>query len=177
MGLSVFSFSLIATAQEESSIPPSNGNNEFRMNLLGFIVPGVLDLTYERILDESQGVGFQSSVYLLNLEETEFWYSYSFSAHYRLYTSTKKYASGFFLQAGLNLASVPNYNYSYDSNFNFSPTIEEEFYIGPEVGLGGKWVISKGIVVELGGSISRALNDVNSTQFNGNYWLSIGKRF
>lgn len=146
--------------------------NEIRLNVLGLVAPGLLDLSYERLLDQNQSLGLQAAFYIPSDGDDEYIFNQSVSALYRLYTSKEGYAEGFFLQLGLNMASVNN-----DVIDLFENRIETEFFFGPEVGMGGKWVIRKGLTIELGASLSRTILSDNAREFNGQYWLSIGKRF
>lgn len=121
------------------------GSNEVRLNVLGLVLPGLLDLSYERFLDNSQSIGIQASVLFPNGDVYyDYLFNYSIAANYRLYTSSSESNNGFFVQFGLNFASVPAeyLDYYYDPILGYEIyTIREEneFYFGPEVGLGGKW--------------------------------------
>lgn len=157
--------------------PTPNGKNELRLNVLGLVLPGLVDVTYERIIDDNQAFGFQGSFYIPNEDLGNYIFHYSFSPHYRLYTSSTKYSQGFFMQLGLNAASVPVEIYEYNDLFYVNSRVEDVFFFGPEVGLGGKWVIRNGLVIELGASLSRTIVSADYREFNGQYWLSIGKRF
>ena len=173
--------SIALNAQKTNFPEYTKGPNELRLNVLGLVLPGQLDLSYERLLDASQSVGIQVAYFIPTEDIDNYMYDISTSAHYRLYISSDRFAAGFFIQGGLNFSSatVENYDFVYDPVTGGVGEISEEqaFFFGPEVGLGGKWVLRKGLVVELGATIGRNLLAGSDLEFMGNYWLSIGKRF
>lgn len=173
--IAVVSF-LMPLANWAQSTPTSNDHNEIRLNVLGLVLPGLVDVTYERIIDDNQAVGLQSSFYIPNEDLGNYLFKYSFSPYYRLYTSSK-YSQGFFMQLGLNASSALVDVYDYSDLYMLDIRTEDVFLFGPEVGLGGKWVIRNGLVLELGASLSRNIVNADYREFNGQYWLSIGKRF
>lgn len=81
------------------------------------------------------------------------------------------------MQLGLNASSALVDVYDYSDLYMLDIRTEDVFLFGPEVGLGGKWVIRNGLVIELGASLSRNIVNADYREFNGQYWLSIGKRF
>jgi hypothetical protein len=147
--------------------------NEIKGNVLALIL-GSIAVTYERILNEESAVGFALTV---PVDDYVFDINYTATAYYRYYFGEKP-AAGFFGEAFGMLNSVDDYVY-YD---NFGSGYERknltDFAIG--VGLGGKWVTKKGLILELNIGVGRNLFN---NQFERDYTIigrggvSIGYRF
>jgi len=104
---------------------------------------------------------------------------YYISPYYRVYFS-KKYASGFFVE-GFGMLNSRSYNtHFFNDQFDIIRTEKEkitDFALG--IGVGGKWVTTRGMFAELNFGVGRNLfntnNDIN--EFIGKIGVSIGFRF
>jgi hypothetical protein len=163
------------SSQPESVIenPISFKKNEIKGNALALIL-GSLAVTYERILNEESAVGFALNVPANNYV---FDINYTATAYYRYYFGDKP-AAGFFGEAFGMLNSVDDYVYDDNFNYGYERKNLTDFAIG--VGLGGKWVTKKGLVLELNAGIGRNLfNSQFDRDFTiiGRGGVSIGYRF
>ena len=168
-----------ANAQEKESIIFKQ--NEVKLNLPMAIFGKYLEVSYERILMEDLGVG--ANVGFSYAKEEDQNRTFQFLPYVNWYfngssESTKKYASGFFIQANTAITSQTS-RIAYD---RYNDTITEypsstNFGIG--MGFGWKFVSRNnwtGVIYFGGGrNINTSSDSVNS--FYGTGGLYIGKRF
>lgn len=163
------------SSQPQSGIenPVSFKKNEIKGNALALIL-GSIAVTYERILNEESAVGFALTV---PVNDYVFEINYTATAYYRYYFGDKP-AAGFFGEAFGMLNSVDDYVYDDDFSSFYNQREVTDFAIG--VGLGGKWVTNKGLILELNAGVGRNLFN---GQFERDYTIigrggvSIGYRF
>ena len=175
--------SFIASAQEKEV--PVFKKNEIKGNAL-FLIVGAIELTYERILDEDSGAGLTLFV---AYDEDNFNMKYNVTPYYRFYFGEKP-AAGFFLSGFAMYNQFDDYYYDcdydyggYDENgfyyyyYDDKKEISNNFALG--LGVGAKWVIKKGFVLELSGGIGRNLYKSNdyAPDFVGNGGVILGYRF
>lgn len=147
--------------------------NEIKGNVLALIL-GSIAVTYERILNEESAVGFALTV---PVDDYVFDINYTATAYYRYYFGEKP-AAGFFGEAFGMLNSVDDYVYEDNFSSGYERKNLTDFAIG--VGLGGKWVTKKGLILELNIGVGRNLFN---NQFERDYTIigrggvSIGYRF
>lgn len=177
MKKSILAFLLVATvfamnAQEQDNTSDSSINrNEIKANGL-YLVIGVVDFTYERLLNEESAVGL--NVAIPYDEEIKDDLQYYISPYYRFYFG-KKYAAGFFLEGFGMLNST-------DIDFNFFGSDESREYVTDfalGIGLGGKWITNGGFVGEVNFGVGRNLFKAEETgaDFISKLGISIGYRF
>jgi len=172
----IFNEPQIAQGQKQSSTenPVPFNKNEIKGNALALVL-GSFGVAYERILNEESAVGFAINVPftddLLDI-------NYTATAYYRYYFGEKP-AAGFFGEAFGMLNSIDDY--VYDENnffFNGEQRTLTDFAIG--VGLGGKWVTKKGLLLELNVGVGRNLfNNRFDRDYEivGRAGVSVGYRF
>lgn len=160
-------------SQSSNQTPVAFNKNEIKGNALALIL-GSLAFTYERILNEESAVGFTINA---PLNDYVFDVNYTATAYYRYYFGEKP-AAGFFGEAFGMLNSVDDYVYDDGFSSYYEQREVTDFAIG--VGLGGKWVTKKGLVLELNVGVGRNLFN---NQFDRDYTIvgrggvSIGYRF
>lgn len=160
-------------SQSANETPVFFKKNEIKGNALALIL-GSIAVTYERILNEDSAVGF-----VLNVPANNYVFdiNYTATAYYRYYFGEKP-AAGFFGEAFGMLNSVDDYVYDDGFSSFYEQREVTDFAVG--VGLGGKWVTKKGLVLELNAGIGRNLF---YNQFDRDYTIvgrggvSIGYRF
>jgi len=168
--LLVLLFGITVFAQDSNT---TFKRNEIKGNAL-FLVLGSFEVTYERIINEESGFGVSLHVPISN----EFDLNYSITPYYRYYFG-KKPAAGFFMEGFGMLNSVNDYVYVYDPNDNSGYKDITDFAFG--IGIGGKWVTKKGILLEINSGVGRNLfssyNDTRDFEFVGRGGITVGYRF
>lgn len=151
------------------------GNNEIKLNL-PYMIAGLPEVSYERIIDDNAaaGISFAFSLESVNNMTTRF----MVTPYYRLYFGKEK-AKGFFIEA--NAAVVGQKDYVYD-NFSGSYTTDTvsttNFGLGAAVG--AKFLNKNGYIGELYGGLGRVFGINDTDMFSDLYprlGISIGKRF
>ena len=172
----------VAVVNEEV---PNFKKNELKGNAL-FLLIGAVEITYERILREDSGAGL---TFFVAYDEDNFNMNYSISPYYRFYFG-KKPAAGFFVEGFAMYNQFDDYcndcDYvygGYDEDGYYIPyyggakEISNNFALG--IGVGAKWVIKNGFLLELSGGIGRNLYRSNdyAPDFVGKGGIILGYRF
>lgn len=171
--LIVLLISLHSFSQEniQKSKDKSENVNEIKINAF-YAVFGALEVTYERVLsnDETLGVSFMVPIVDNNYDEDreiKNLAQYYISPYYRFFFNEEKFASGFFVESfgllGSQIRDDDSQNYITD------------FALG--LGIGNKWVLKKGFLVELNLGFGRYLFSDRENDRIGKGLISIGYRF
>lgn len=173
--LLVLSFcSVNGLSQTDESTPIVN-KNELKVNAL-YLILGSFDVSYERILNEESAVGISLNAPFDN----ENWdINYTATGYYRYYFGNKP-AAGFFAEAFGMLNNVDDYVYEETSTeFNYEQKTLTDFALG--IGLGGKWVTKKGLLLEINAGLGRNLfnnqYDDRDYELIGRAGITVGYRF
>ena len=152
--------------------------NEIRLNALDLIVHPALSLSYERLVNESNGYGV--SIFANFGDDDTTYQNFAITPYYRFYFLNRKDygASGLFVEAFSSFSSVNFYDYWYDDGNND----KNEFQFSMGVGLGKKWVNRNGFTFEVLAGVGRYFIDRDTDNYShpeahGRIGLSIGKRF
>ena len=155
--LGLFGFKGIAQDQQQSS--DTLKRHEIHINAL-YILMGIPDFTYERILNSESGIGISVAFNLDNDVDLNF----LIIPHYRIYFG-KKYASGFFLEANTAIMSEPDYQ-------------RNKVTFGLGFAAGGKFLTKSGWVGELFLGLGRNLiKPDRAMNVYPRFGITIGKRF
>lgn len=148
--------------------------NELKGNAL-LLVLGSLEASYERILSKESGVGISVSV---PIDKYNWDINFAATAYYRYYFG-KKTAAGFFGEAFGMLNNVDDYVYKDATTYySYVPERITDFALG--IGLGGKWITNKGLLLEVNAGVGRNLfNNRYDRDFEliGRGGITIGYRF
>ncbi|MBC2844267.1 DUF3575 domain-containing protein [Winogradskyella flava] len=161
---------LSANSQEQNDNPYAK-NNEIKANGL-YLVIGLFDFSYERLLNEESAVGINAV--LPYDEDIKDDLQYYISPYYRFYFGNK-YAAGFFIEGfGMLNASDREFDFFIEDNDREYVT---DFALG--IGLGGKWVTKGGFIGELNFGVGRNLFKSNETDldFVSKFNIGVGYRF
>ena len=164
------------TQNPNSSDDTSMPSSEVKLNAL-FLVVGAFEVSYEHLLNEESGLGID--VFIPFDEDITDELNYYISPYYRLYFG-KKYAAGFFLEGFAMLNSYNEVeNFIIDDLFGFTEERESKTNFALGIGLGGKWVTSRGFLGELGFGVGRNLfnSSNNGSEFVGKVGITLGYRF
>lgn len=152
--------------------------NEIRLNALDLIVHPALSVSYERLVNDSNGYGISFFANFGDLDAT--YQNFSVTPYYRFYFLNRKDygASGLFVEAFSSFSSVDFQGYWYDSY----EKDKNEFQFSMGVALGKKWVNRNGFTFELFAGVGRYFintetNDYYPPEAHGRVGISIGKRF
>ena len=170
--LSLLLCSTLSLAQEETTTDLNK--NELKGNAL-FLVLGSFDVSYERILNEESGVGISVNI---PFDKNNWDINYALTGYYRYYFG-KKPAVGFFGEAFGMLNNVDDWVYEESPNYSYEPKTLTDFALG--IGLGGKWVTKKGLLLEINAGVGRNLfnnkYDDRDYELIGRAGITVGYRF
>ena len=148
--------------------------NEIKVNGL-ILIFGAFEVNYERFLNEESSVGVSLLIPFVDSDDVNWNINYYISPYYRVFFG-KAYASGFFVEGFGMLNSKERERYSGNEFLG----IEDVTDFGLGLGLGAKWVTSKGFVFELNGGLSRNLfnnKDYSGGEVTGKIGFNVGYRF
>lgn len=141
----------ISVGQTSVDSLPSVRKNDVLIDPIYLIAISVLNLSYEHLVNADFGIGVHG---LFGLEEMEG--ISQVSPYARMYFG-KNYASGFFLETFVPVTSSQETITEYDSYMGTFIESKDERHttVGAGIGLGGKWVLKRNIIFELGGGVAR----------------------
>ena len=180
IGITLFTTVLFSQNQAENKDLTNTENqskqnfNELKLNWL-FLIFGSLEIAYERTLSDESAIGI-SGYYAIDKDFNAL--NYYISPYYRFYFG-KKYAQGLFVEGFAMLNSYDNETFLYDDGFFDEILTEEKTDFALGVGLGGKWVMKKGFISEVGVGVGRNYFNSNDTRFRlvGKAVVALGYRF
>lgn len=171
----LLSISFVAFSQETEESVSHTRKNDLLIDPIFLIAGPIVNASYERILNEDYGVGVHTLFGLGAMDEIV-----QISPYARMYTG-KKYASGFFLEAFVPITSTKEDVSRYDDNTGnyIERRDERNSTVGLGVGLGGKWVVKRSIVLEIGGGVARRFGYKGTTgePITGKWMMGIGYKF
>jgi len=150
------------------------GKNELKGNALALVF-GSFNVSYERILNEESSLGVSVNV---PFDKDNWDINYTLTGYYRYYFG-KKPAVGFFGEVFGMLNNVDEYVSNDSSDYYYQQKTLTDFALG--IGLGGKWVTKKGLLLEINGGLGRNLfnnqYDDRDYELIGRLGISVGYRF
>lgn len=169
----------VAKAQTAET-PTSERKNDIMISPIELIASPLLNISYERLLSATSGVGINGMFYLGNKDDDADGFS-QISPYYRMYFG-KKYAGGFFVEGFVPITSTTTRYYSYDYYGYNSPSYSDKkrTTVGIGVGFGGKWITRNNIIFEANVGIGRRFGDsdkYDDSYLTGKGMLGIGYRF
>lgn len=147
--------------------------NDIMLDPIFLIAAPALNMSYERILNADVGIGVHALIGLDGLEDLT-----QVSPYLRMYFG-KDYASGFFLEGFIPITGSEETITKYDNAGNFIESRgSRETTVGFGVGLGGKWMLKKNMIFELGGGVGRRFYyDGDDEPITGKWMIGVGYRF
>jgi hypothetical protein len=181
LSITLFIFSTCAYAQKDSLAKSveiqsaaigHSGNNEIKVNLF-YLVLGLPEISYERLITDNMGVGLSATVAVEDNQDMR----YAFLASYRLYFGNKK-ANGFFIEGNMGVITEENSTYYYvpETNGFYQATKSNDAYFGMGAAAGAKFLTRNGFLGEAYVGAGRLLGDNNSEVYP-RLGITIGKRF
>ena len=164
--------SLSKAVEARSAAIGHTGNNEIKVNIL-YLVLGLPEISYERLIADNMGVGVSAMVSLLDDQDVR----YALVANYRLYFGNKK-ANGFFIEGNMGIVGEEHGTYYLvpENNGYYELTKSTQAYFGLGAAAGVKFLTRNGLLGEayLGGG--RLLGN-GISEFYPRIGVTIGKRF
>ena len=163
-------------AQEQETPTRSN---DIMISPIELIATPLLNVSYERLLNENSGIGVNGMFFLGDKDKYDDSNTFfQISPYYRLYFG-KKYASGLFVEGFLPITSTSENHDIYNNDGNFVRTLDETVTsFGVGIGFGGKWVAKKNIIFEASVGVGRRFGDTDKiSALTGKGMLGIGYRF
>lgn len=157
---------------------------ELKINTFNLIVFAALDLSYERLINESSsyGIGLFYNFSDYENDNINFPKKFSMTPYYRWFFSESKYARGFFVEGFGMLNTYQNTSYNYNSD-NYYTSIDNHTAFALGISVGGKFVTKAGFTTEVLLGVGRNLikgergNDFLENEFVGRFGISLGYRF
>ena len=152
----------------QDSLKSKIKKNEITVNAFELVIGGVLPISYERFIDNTQSVSFKT--YLFDKAYADFGNSnnnvVSLQVYYNLYFSEKKQNTGFYFSPFLKFTkgNYINSYYYYDYNTNMGYTKTEKLYVNAMIagfGVGYKYLWRKKMTFGLNIDLGRVLNEQN----------------
>mgnify|MGYP006951115009 CR=1 FL=1 len=165
--------SLAKAIEARSAAIGHTGNNEIKVNLL-YLVLGLPEISYERLISDNMGVGLSTTVAFDDQD-----LRYALLANYRLYFGNKK-ANGFFIEGNMGVVSEKENNYYYynlpENNGYFEVIKSNRTYFGLGAAAGAKFLTRNGFLGEAYFGAGRLLGESHS-EYYPRVGITIGKRF
>ena len=162
---------------------------ELKLNAFNLIAFAAIDISYERLIDESSSYGVAVFYNFSDYANSDITFPKKFSVtpYYRWFFSEYKYAQGFFIEGFGMLNTYQDFYYSYDYNdYNSNyGKIETQTSFALGISVGGKFVIKEGFTAEVLAGVGRNLIKGEShdgyydyqNEIIGRFGISLGYRF
>lgn len=163
---------LTGYGQEQSDQDLSK--NELKLNL-AYGLFEIIEISYERILNNNMGVGFSGAYFLDDGSDL----TALALPFFRFYTSDDRHAKGFFIEAnsGLVVSETEVITIFNEMNQEEEISVEDEYSFGFGVAVGGKFVSDSGLFGEIYGGIGREFRDASDLEVYPRVGLVMGYRF
>lgn len=152
--MALFAAALNLQAQETAD--GSVRQNDILVSPIELIAIPMLNISYERLLNENSGIGINGMFYFGNDADDDYRLN-QISPYYRMYFG-RKYASGFFVEGFVPITMTKDTYYDFYAGPGYisqQPREENNTTIGIGIGFGGKWVARKNVVFEASTGIAR----------------------
>lgn len=167
-----FCASTFILAQTEN--PSMERRNDIMVNPI-FLVLGIGNLSYERIINENSGIGVNTLFIIDDYVVDSDGGGFQLAPYYHYYFG-KKTASGFFIGAFASISSseVETYHYSNTGSYY---TTDNDTAFGLGFKFGGKWSLKNNLLFEVSTGIGRNFSGNEDNRIVGTGMLGIGYRF
>jgi len=163
--------SLAKAIEMRSAAIGHSGNNEIKVNLL-YLVLGLPEISYERLISDNMGVGI---AVVVAVDDQDL--RHSFLGNYRLYFGNKK-ANGFFIEGNMGVVTEKEHHFYYfpENNGSLQVTESTPTYFGLGAAAGAKFLTRNGFLGEAYLGAGRLLGESHS-EYYPRVGITIGKRF
>ena len=155
--------------------------NHIMIDPITLIAAPAINFSYERVITEDFGLGVHGLFGVGNTDDYEDWIDniVQISPFARVFLAGS-HGAGFFMEAFVPITSEKGYFDAYDSQHgNYTETTRRNTSAGLGVGLGGKWLLKKSLMLEVGGGIGRNLINKHRNQesLTGKWMIGLGYAF
>ena len=167
------------TENETGAISKRNSSqNELSINAFNLVAFGIIDIAYERVINESSTWSIEGFYHPSDEEyiDDAYYKDFSLTGKYKHFFSST-YARGFYVH-GFGMFSIGEYETGYfEDDFGGEYETEDysDFAIG--FGLGGKFVSTGGFMLDLNTGIGRNLFNNKAPEIIGQFMVNLGYRF
>lgn len=171
---SLMAFVFVSHAQESRRERAAARPNHIMLDPISLIAGPVLNFSYERAINEDVGLGVHSLLGLGAMDEM-----IQFSPFGRLYVGGS-HGAGFFMEAFVPIVNKEETFEKYsDAHANYIEVTEQRTSVGLGVGLGGKWLFKRNLMLEVGGGIARKFINTtdNMESITGKWMVGFGYAF
>ena len=140
-----------------------------------FLIAGpIVNFSYERALNEDVGLGLHGLIGMETMDD-----QLQFSPFARFYVAGS-HGAGFFLEGFVPIVNreetISEYVELYESNIEAT---KKHTSVGLGVGVGGKWLLKRNIMLEVSGGLARKLikSTENTETLTGKWMFGIGYAF
>lgn len=164
----VYTFNVSA---QESFYSGNERNNDLKINML-YLVFEIVELEYERILNQNLSVGLAANYWFSQSESM----NYTVMPYFRFYPSDKLHAAGFFIEGNMAVLGYDEM-IAAERNGVFSVQEEPQVKLGGGFAVGGKFVARSGLFCEATAGVGRIFGDNSLLYYYPRLGITIGKRF
>lgn len=193
LSILICAFGALNAQNKIDTIPAKfKGNNEIKLNAL-YLLNGVVNFSYERIVAKNFTIGLTAS---LNLIATKSYYRSEYNPYLRVYFGNQR-ANAFFLEGNFLMVNREDNSEGLTQTVKLPNGGEQTTSVNTGVrnsygiagGLGYKHVLKKGYLIEVNGVIGKLMGDFDGKRPQSTGWfagidkiyargaISIGKRF
>lgn len=149
--------------------------NDIMINPI-FLVLGIGNVSYERILSENSGIGANALFVIDNYVVDSSGSGFQLAPYYHYYFG-KKTASGFFIGGFASISSSDVEKEYFDTQSGYSYTTSKETAFGLGFKFGGKWILKNNLLFEVSTGIGRNFTSDVDNKIISTGMLGIGYRF
>lgn len=179
-GLLLFVFSLASQAQSRRERVMQK-KNHIMIDPITLVAAPAINFSYERVITEDFGLGVHGLFGVGNTDDYEDWIDHvvQVSPFARVFLAGS-HGAGFFMEAFVPITSAKNHYEKYNNQgyYEWGYT-DRHTTAGLGVGLGGKWLLKKSLMLEVGGGIGRRLinRNKNTDSLTGKWMIGLGYAF
>ncbi|SFS60455.1 hypothetical protein [Sphingobacterium wenxiniae] len=148
--------------------------NHLMIDPIVLIAGPILNVSYERALNEDLGVGLHSLLGLGAMDEMV-----QFSPFARFYLGGS-HGAGFFMEGFVPVTNMEDDYQTYNPEGDYYTIVrDKKTSVGLGIGLGGKWLLKRNLMLEVSGGIGRKLinKGVHSESITGKWMIGFGYAF
>jgi len=179
-GLLLFVFSLLSQAQSRRERIMGK-KNHIMIDPLTLIAAPAINMSYERVITEEFGLGVHGLFGVGDTDDYGDWIDHvvQVSPFAKVFLAGS-HGAGFFMEAFVPITSEKGYFGTYDTESgNYVETARRNTSVGLGVGLGGKWLLKRSLMLEVGGGLGRKLinKDQGQESLTGKWMIGLGYAF
>lgn len=173
--ISIFALLLSISMFSQTENTSLERKNDIMLNPI-FLVLGIGNISYERILNENSGIGINTLFIIDNYVIDSDSKVFQVAPYYNYYFG-KKTASGFFIGAFASISSSDVETEHFDTQSGYYYTTNRETAFGLGFKFGGKWALKNHLLFEASTGLGRNFTSNIDNKIISTGMLGIGYRF